>query len=83
MVASSMNKSPGTRRKASSCDHSPRLSTSSTPHTDSNAPSTCRRVTLASKNSAPTASIHTGMLEPTSVTLMGVEVCSAMYCSAL
>ena len=29
------------------------------------------------------SSMPVWMLEPTSVTLMGVEVCSAMYCSAL
>ena len=78
-----MNKSPGTSRKASSWFHSPRLSTISTTVMESTAPNSCWRVTEAPKNSAPTASIHTGMLEPTSVTLMGVEVCSAMYCSAL
>jgi hypothetical protein len=78
-----MNRSPATRRSASSWLHSPRLSTVSTPIIDRAAPASCWRVTATPKNSAPTASIHTGMLEPTSVTLMGVEVCSAKYCSAL
>ena len=78
-----MYRSPGTRRSASSWSQLPRLSTISTPVTDSSAPATWRRATGTPKNSAPTTSIHTGMPEPTSVTFSGVEVCSARYCSAL
>ena len=46
---------------------------------DSRAPISWRCEIRVPKNKAPTASIHTGMLEPTKVTLIGMEVCSAMY----
>ncbi|MNK79932.1 hypothetical protein D3C87_996290 [compost metagenome] len=83
MVPAIMYRSPGTSRSASSCCHSPRLRTSSTPSIDSSAPPSARRLTRAPKHSVPTASIHSGRLEPTSVTLIGVEVCSARYWKAL
>jgi hypothetical protein len=35
------------------------------------------------KNSRPVSIIHTGMPDATRVTLIGVELCSARYCSAL
>jgi hypothetical protein len=50
---------------------------------DSTAPSICRRVTAWPKKAQPMASMNTGVLEATSVTLIGVEVFSARYCSAL
>ena len=53
----------GTRRSANSSPTLPRLSTSTTPVTDSRA-TACRRVTGTPKNSAPTTSIHTGMPGP-------------------
>ena len=83
MVAATMYRSPGTRRSASNCSQLPRLSTSTTPATDSSTPAICLREAGTPKHSAPMMSIHTGMPEPTSVTFSGVEVCSARYCSAL
>ena len=83
MVAASMYRSPGTSRRRASCARSPRASTTATPAIDSSAPSNCGRVTAESKNSRPSAIIHSGMLAATSVTFSAVEVCSARYCSAL
>ena len=71
------------RRPWASCARSPRARTNATPTMDSSTPSSCWRDTGALKNSRPMASIHSGMLEPTSVTFSGDEVCSARYCKAL
>jgi len=61
----------------------PCVSTTSTPSSDSAEPSSAWRVMAALKNRRPMISIQTGMLAATSVTLIGVEVCSARYCSEL
>ena len=50
---------------------------------DRTAPSIWRRVTNWPKNAQPMPSMNTGVLDATKVTLMGVEVFSARYCSAL
>lgn len=42
-----------------------------------------RRAMRTPNSTRPSSSIHTGMLAATSVTFSGVEVFSAMYCSAL
>ena len=83
MVAISTYTSPGTSLTCASSAHWPRDSTSSTPAIDSTAPAICRFDALCAKNRLPIASIHTGLLAATSVTLSGVEVLSARYCSAL
>ena len=78
-----MNRSPGTKRRASSVCQSPRDITTATPSTDSKAPPICRRLMRMPQHSRPMASIQTGMLELTSVTFSGVEVLSAKYSKAL
>ena len=83
MVASTMNRSPGTSCRCSSSSGSPRDNTTATPSIDSSAPSSWRRLTGMPQTMRPRASIHTGMLELTRVTFSGVEVLSARYSSAL
>ena len=78
-VAMSTNTSPITKCTLASACQSPRHSTTITPRMDSTAPVICRLRTVCLKNNAPTSSMNTGMLDPTKVTLMGVEVCSAKY----
>ena len=46
---------------------------------DMAAPSNWRRVMRCLNHKAPMASMNTGTLEATKVTLMGVEVCRAKY----
>jgi phosphoribosylcarboxyaminoimidazole (NCAIR) mutase len=50
---------------------------------DSTAPITWRPEIGVPKKMRPIRSIHTGVLAPTSVTLMGVDVFRARYNSAL
>ena len=83
MVASSMNQSPGTSCRASSCWASPRLSTTATPSTDSTAPAAWRPPIVVPNHRRPMSSIQIGMLELTRVTLIGEEVLSARYSRAL
>ena len=75
--------SPATSRTCKSTSSSPRLSTSSTPQIDMPAPSHCFIDMRIPKNTRPISSIQTGVIEPTKVTLMGVEVLSAKYRRAL
>ena len=82
-VASSISTSPATSFRASSWLQSPRVSTVSTPAVDRATPHHCWREMRAPYSNRPSPSMKMGMLEPTSVTLSGVEVLSAMYCSAL
>ena len=58
---------------------SPRPSTHNTPRMDMAAPSSCRGVMRCLNQMAPMANMNTGTLEPTKVTLIGVEVCKARY----
>jgi hypothetical protein len=83
IVATTMYRSPGTNCSVTSCCQRPRASTTSTPAIDSSTPATWARLTRRPKNSRPSASIHSGMLDATRVTFSGVEVRRARYCSAL
>ena len=83
MAAIKINQSPGTSCKLSSCCALPRLSTRATPSIDSTAPTACRTLIVLPNTKRPISSIQMGMLEPTSVTLMGDEVLSARYSNAL
>jgi hypothetical protein len=50
---------------------------------DKTAPSNCRADTGVPKKKRPIKSIHTGVLAPTKVTFMAVEVVKARYSMAL
>ena len=78
-----MYTSPATHCTPTNKSHWPRQSTSTTPPMDSAAPSICRRLMAVPKNRRPMSSIHTGVLAPTRVTFMAVELVSARYCRAL
>ena len=71
--------SPITNSTRSKVCQSPRPSTHSTPAIDMTAPSNCLGVMRCLNHKAPMASMNTGTLEATKVTLMGVEVCRAKY----
>ena len=72
-----MYRSPITKCRFASSAQSPRHSTINTPPMESAAPNTWRKVTTFPKNRRPMSSIHTGVLAPTRVTLMGEEVAKA------
>ena len=79
-----MNRSPGTRRTASSvCQRTAADDPQHAGQADGGAQQLPLACGCTPKNSVPTASIHTGMLQATSVTLIGVLVTSARYCSEL
>ena len=83
MIATSISRSPCTKWMSASAAGLPRDITSATPASDSSAPMSCSRVGCTLKPTAPTTIAHTGELEAISVTLSGVLVRRAMYCSAL
>ena len=71
--------SPTTHCTFISVAGSPRESTHKTPTIDKAAPQSCWLRIDCLKNNAPMASMKTGLLEATNVTLMGEEVCKAKY----
>ena len=54
-----------------------------TPASERVAPTAALREMATPKNARPNSNIQIGVAEATSVTLIGVEVFSAMYCKAL